>query len=164
MGFRGAVEASVVAAREGAGNMNAGDFRKLVDEDRIVAAIREAEQQTSGEIRVFISNGKIEDAVGAAQTTFVKLGMTKTSERNGVLIFVVPWTRRLAVIGDESIYERCGVEFWQELASEISVLFKSSRFSDGVVQAVHKAGKLLAQHFPREPDDHNELSDDVARD
>ena len=140
------------------------DFVNQLQHHDIVAGIREAEMKTSGEIRVFVSHKKPEDAVAAAQKVFVKLGMTRTRERNGVLIFIAPRARNLAVIGDEGVHKRCGEEFWRGMAEELSGHFKSSRFTQGIVHAVHKAGELLAEHFPHRPDDRNELPDRVASD
>jgi len=140
------------------------DFVNQLRHDDIVAAIRAAEQKTSGEIRVFISRKKPEDAVAAAQKVFMKLGMTRTRERNGVLVFVAPRARKLAVIGDEGVHKRCGEEFWRQMAEEMSGHFKASRFTEGIVHVVRKAGELLAEHFPRRPDDRNELPDRVASD
>ncbi len=144
--------------------MKAKEFLKQLRHDDIVAAIREAERKTSGEIRVFVSHKNIADPIEAAQAAFVTMGMTKTGERNGVLIFVAPKTHKFAVVGDEGIHKRCGAEFWQAMAAEMSGSFKKSEFTQGVVHGVHRAGELLAQHFPRRPDDRNELPDRVAHD
>lgn len=144
--------------------MKTSEFRKRLHDDQIAAAIREAEKKTSGEIRVFVSQKKIDDAVAAAQSAFVGLGMAKTRERNGVLIFVAPLARKFAVIGDEGVHKRCGDEFWRQMADEMSGHFKSSQFNEGIVHAVRKAGELLAQHFPRRPDDRNELPNRVEHD
>jgi len=140
------------------------EFLQQLRHDDIVAAIRDAEKKTSGEIRVFISRKNVDDAVAAAQTQFEKLGMTRTRLRNGVLIFVAPRTRKFAVIGDTSVHEKCGDAFWQALAAEMSSHFKKLEFSAGIVHAVHKAGELLAAHFPRQSDDENELPDQVEHD
>jgi uncharacterized membrane protein len=144
--------------------MKTDEFRKHLHDDQIVAAIRDAEMKTSGEIRVFLSHKEVDDAVAAAQVAFVHLGMTKTRERNGVLIFVAPRSHKFAVIGDEGVHKHCGDEFWRQMADEMSGQFKSSEFTQGIVHAVRKAGDLLAQHFPRQPDDRNELPDRVEHD
>ncbi len=140
------------------------EFLKQLRHDDIVAAIREAEKKTSGEIRVFISRKKNDDAVATAQAAFVRLGMTKTHHRNGVLIYVAPRARKFAVIGDEAVHKRCGDEFWQSLAAEMSGHFKKSEFTQAILHGVHKAGELLAQHFPRRPEDRNVLPDGIAHD
>jgi uncharacterized membrane protein len=144
--------------------MKTKEFLKQLRHDDIVGAIREAEQKTSGEIRVFISHKNIDDAVAAAQAAFVRLGMTKTRDRNGVLIFVAPCAHKFAVIGDEGVHKRCGDEFWQAMAAEMTGHFKQSEFSQGILHGIRKAGELLAAHFPHRPDDRNELPDSIAHD
>lgn len=139
-------------------------FLNQLQHDEIVAGIRAAEQRTSGEIRVCVSHKTTDDPVAAARKEFVRLGMARTTQRNGVLIFVAPRSHRFAIIGDTAIHERCGDPFWQEVAAEMSGRFKRGEFTAGIVHAVQKAGELLAQHFPRKDDDRNELSDQVVRD
>ncbi|HMP82123.1 MAG TPA: TPM domain-containing protein [Verrucomicrobiota bacterium] len=140
------------------------EFIKQLEDNRIVNAIRDAELKTSGEIRVVISGKNVDDAVAAAQSEFVRLGMGKTQERNGVLVFVAPRARQFAVIGDEGIHKHCGEDFWRGLAAEMTGQFKDGRYTDGLVAVVRKAGELLALHFPRRADDRNELPDRVQRD
>lgn len=144
--------------------MRAREFLSRLSHDQIVAAIREAESKTSGEIRVYISRKEIQNPVATAQAHFVELGMTKTRDRNGVLIFVAPRVHQFAVFGDVGVHSKCGEEFWRQLAAEMSGHFKGSDFTQGIIHAVKKAGELLAQHFPRRPDDANELSDEVMGD
>jgi uncharacterized membrane protein len=139
-------------------------FLSQLDEANLVAAIAEAERKTSGEIRVFLSHRKPEDAVAAAQRAFDQLGMARTRERNGVLIFVAPRVRKFAVIGDAGVHQHCGPEFWTALAAEMSGHFRKAEFTIGIAHGIRKAGELLARHFPRQPDDVNELPDDLAHD
>ena len=65
-------------------------FFSYIRHDQIVAAIRKAEEKTTGEIRVFISRRKVSDPVAAAQRRFVDLEMHRTAGRNTILIFVAP--------------------------------------------------------------------------
>jgi uncharacterized membrane protein len=139
-------------------------FLNQLQHDDIVAAIRDAEKNTSGEIRVFLSRKNVDDAVAAAQKQFEKLGMTKTRHRNGVLIFVAPRARKFAVIGDTAVHQRCGEEFWQALAAEMTGHFQKSEFTAGIVHGIRKAGELLAAHFPPQAGDGNELPDAVEHD
>jgi uncharacterized membrane protein len=118
--------------------------------DTIVGAIREAEQKTSGEIRVLISHKSVEDPVADAQKEFVRLGMASSPEKNGVLIFVAPRTHKFAVIGDAGVHAKCGEVFWQELAKSMTGYFRKSEFTEGIIHGVRKAGELLAEHFPRQ--------------
>jgi uncharacterized membrane protein len=144
--------------------MRARDFISRLEQDKIVHAIQQAEKQTSGEIRVFISRHEVPDPLAAAQEQFHRLAMEKTRERNGVLIFVAPRSRKFAVIGDRGVHERCGEVFWQELAGQMKQLFQEQNFSGGLLHAITRAGRLLGEHFPRRPDDENELPDKIEHD
>ena len=132
-----------------------------LEHDRIVKAIVAAEAKTSGEIRVFIQRGEIDDVVAAARTRFQKLGMTATRERNAVLIFVAPRSQKFAVIGDEGIHQQCGDAFWRQLVEAIGDHFKREEFTSAIVQAIEVAGERLAQHFRRRDGDRNELPNRV---
>jgi uncharacterized membrane protein len=144
--------------------MKAKHFLGRLDHDRVVAAIRAAEQRSRGEIRVHVSRQKVEDPQRAAAAVFEKLGMTATAERNGVLLFVAPASQRFAVVGDRAIHEKCGEGFWKDVASTMEEDFRQGRFTDGIVKGVTKAGDALAAHFPRAGPDRNELSDEVSED
>jgi uncharacterized membrane protein len=139
-------------------------FLNQLDDQKIVTAIRDAEGKTSGEIRVFVSRKEFADPVAAAKEQFTRLGMSKTAQRNGVLIFVVPRSHTFAVIGDEAVHAQCGDAFWCELAEQMSTRFRNADFTGGIIHAIQKAGELLGKHFPRAADDINELSDTVERD
>jgi uncharacterized membrane protein len=146
--------------------MQTNTFLHALDNDRIVAAILDAEARSRGEIRVHVSNQEAPEVEAAARAQFEKLDMTKTDLRNGVLIYVAPRSQKFAVIGDKGIHERCGPDFWTGIAAAMEADFRAGRFTDGIVKGVHEAGAALARYFPREgpATDANELPDDVTRD
>ena len=139
-------------------------FVSQLRHDDIIAAIRAAEQKTSGEIRVVVSHKNVADPVSAAQAQFERLRMTRTRHRNGVLIFIAPRARKFAIIGDTGVHEKCGDAFWRAVASEISAHFAKSDFTAGIVHGIHKSGELLTAHFPPQPGDTNELPDEIEED
>jgi len=142
--------------------MRTKEFLSKVEHDRIVAAIRDAEAKTSGEIRVFVQRGKLNaHPLVAGQKKFHRLRMHTTRERNAVLIFVAPRVHKFAVIGDRAIHEKCGDEFWQRIVEGMRRHFQNERFSDAMVEAVNEIGNVLARDFPKTPEDINELPDDV---
>lgn len=145
--------------------MQLKSFLSQVDQDRIVAAIREAEARSRGEIRVHASSRAVEDVQREASLQFEKLGMTATRERSGVLIYVAPQSQRFAIVGDSGIHQNCGPEFWKLIAAAMEHDFREGRFSDGLVKGIAQAGDALAAHFPRDArPDVNELSDHVSED
>ena len=129
--------------------MHPRTFSKQLHHENIVAAIREVEQKTSGEIRVLVSPKHVDDPVAAAQKEFLRLGMDKSPHRNGVLIFVAPRAHKFAVIGDKAVHEKCGDTFWRQLADAMTGYFRKSEFTEGIIHGVKKAGELLAEHFPK---------------
>lgn len=152
---------SAAAAREEDGNMKTDHFIQQLDHPRIEAAIAAAEAKTSGEIRVVVHRRKIDDAVPFAQAEFLRLGMDKTRERNAVLLFVAPASQAFAIIGDAGVHQKCGQAFWSELAAALQAGFRRADYTGALVEGIERAGALLAEHFPRRPDDTNELPDQV---
>ena len=146
--------------------MQTRSFLDTLDHERIVKAIQDVEARSRGEVRVHVSGQAVEDAEAAAARQFEKLGMTRTAERNGALIYVAPASQAFAVIGDRGIHERCGAELWKEIAAAMEDDFRSGRYTDGIVKGVARLGDALAAHFPREEGkaDANELSDEVSED
>ena len=147
--------------------MQHNEFIDKLDDARIVEAISAAEAKSSGEIRVFVSRqrpGAENETIELAQRTFERLGMTKTRHRNGVLLFFAPSAQQFAVIGDAGIHEKCGETFWKEVAQIMGGLLKEGDFTSAILQGVQETGRLLAQHFPRDSDDRNELPNAVERD
>jgi uncharacterized membrane protein len=139
-------------------------FFSAFDSDRIVQAIAGAERRTSGEIRVHVTKHSPKDLEARAERRFHLLGMTKTAERNGVLIYIAPKARRFRILGDQAIHEKAGDEFWSQVAAAMQEHFRRGEFTEGVVRGVERVGELLAVHFPRGTKDRNELPNEVTED
>ena len=136
-------------------------FLSALDHTRIESAIAAAERLTSGELRVVIHPTKTDDPLAAAAKEFARLEMHLTRERNAILLLVAPRSRTFAFYGDTGIHEKCGPAFWQALADTLAADFHREAYTEGIEAALVKAGELLARHFPRRPDDRNELADHV---
>jgi uncharacterized membrane protein len=135
---------------------------RAIDGQRIEEAIRQAEQRTSGEIRVSVSRFFWGDVERVAERAFDRLGMWNTRERNGVLFFLVPARRRFAVVGDEGIHAKVGQEFWERVAAAVSQHLRAGDFTLGLVAGVEAVGDELARYFPFDPaTDTNELPNQV---
>ncbi len=142
--------------------MTQKEFLAKLDQPRIVAAIQEAERQTSGEIRVHVQP-KVRggDIRTVAERTFERLGMTKTALRNGVLLFIATEEQRFVILGDKGIHEKVPAGFWDEIAAKLTIRFKNEELTEGIAEAIGAAGVHLAQYFPRAADDVNELPDTI---
>ncbi len=132
------------------------------DKNEIKKAIAKAEKMTSGEIRVHLQKKCIGNILNQSEKVFVKLGMHKTKEKNGVLIFIALDSRRFAIIGDKGIHERVGAGFWDEVKDKMATLFSEGALKEGIITGIMDAGEKLKKYFPGKSDDKNELSDDLS--
>lgn len=129
---------------------------------QIVAAIKEAEKNTSGEIRVHIEKKCKEDVLDHAAFMFDALNMQKTNQRNGVLIYLAVEDRQLAILGDAGINQKVSVDFWESTKDLMISHFKQGNFTEGLSQGILLAGEQLKKHFPFQKEDKNELNDDIS--
>lgn len=141
---------------------SAKNFLSAIEEKLVLEAIANAEMETSGEIRVHLENFCLLDPVAAARKIFLKLGMQDTKERNGVLIYLATYSRKIAIIGDAGIHERLGTEFWDQMVQKMISNLRTDHKADGLAACINECGNQLKHYFPRLEDDTNELSNDIS--
>ena len=141
--------------------MAASSFLSTEEKQEIASAIHDAEQNTIGEIRVFIEKKCKEDAVQRALKVFNKLKMYQTRGHTGVLIYVAHDDHKLAILGDEGIHSIVPENFWDDAKNLMVQFFKEGKFADGLKQAISRCGEHLKKHFPLKGKNPNELSDEV---
>lgn len=142
--------------------MNAVNFFSKEEKEIIKAAVKEAELNTSGEIRVHIDNLCKEDVLDRAAWWFAKLEMHKTEQRNGVLFYLAVKDHKFAILGDAGINAVTPENFWDTIKEHMLSQFKEGAFAMGLQEGILKAGQALKEHFPYQDDDVNELSDDIS--
>ena len=130
----------------------------------IVLAIENAEQRTSGEVRIFIeSHCSYVDPVRRAKEVFQELKMYQTEARNGVLVYIAMKDKQLAVFGDEGIHAKVGNTFWNAEVHKMLTNFNKSNYTTGIVEIIHSIGEALVANFPfNKQNDQNELSNDIV--
>lgn len=139
------------------------DFLTQAEEQEIVKAILEAEKDTSGEIRVHIEAHTRENHYERAKEVFHLLKMDNTKEGNGVLIYVAVHDRKFVICGDKGINDIVPENFWNSTKDIIESHFKNGHFKQGLVAGILEAGKELKSHFPWNPNDTNELSNEISK-
>jgi uncharacterized membrane protein len=144
--------------------MSARKFFSEGDQEKIMGAIKKAEHQTSGEIRVHIEDACKGEVLDAAAQWFSRLKMHKTKLRNGVLVYLAVEDRKLAIIGDRGINAVVPPDFWDKASALMLAHFSEGRFTDGLVDGILLAGEQLKAHFPYQNDDKNELPDTISFD
>jgi uncharacterized membrane protein len=144
--------------------MKASEFFTKDQQAQILAAVKEAENETSGEIRVHIETSCHEDVLDRAAWIFKKLGMHSTAERNGVLFYLAVDDRKFAVLGDAGINSKVPPGFWDDVKVLLQNNFREGKFTEGLSEGIILAGTHLKKHFPHKKDDLNELSDEISFD
>jgi uncharacterized membrane protein len=141
-------------------------FLPEADLHAIARFIGEQERTTSGQIRVSIRQRRARKERGLSieelsRKEFHALGMTRTSERTGVLIFLLLEEKKFHILADESIHKKVEEGTWQSIAHEMAGHFSEKRFREGILHGIRAVAAELSKHFPRKPGDKNELPNTV---
>lgn len=142
--------------------MKVADYFSDQEKGCITEAIKNAELNTSGEIRVHIESRCKENVMDHAAWVFDMLEMHKTKERNGVLFYLAVKDRKFAIIGDAGINGKVQGDFWNDIKDAMLAHFRDGDFALGLAEGINIAGKKLSEQFPYMDDDVNELSDDIS--
>ncbi len=129
----------------------------------LIEAIKEAEMQTSGEIRLHVETEcNHVSAIERAKELFTQLKMSNTKDRNGILFYVAYNSRKFAIWGDQGIHDKVHQEFWDIVRNEAINSFKEGRIVEGLVSSILKCGTELKRYFPYQKDDTNELPNTIS--
>lgn len=139
------------------------DFLTQKEEQEIVEAIRLAEKNTSGEIRVHLEKTTELDPYDRALEVFHDLKMDETQLKNGVLIYVAIEDRTFVICGDQGINDIVGHDFWDCTKDIMVAHFKNGNFKQGLIDGIARAGEQLKKHFPYQEGDVNELSNEISK-
>ncbi|MDA0178449.1 TPM domain-containing protein [Mesoflavibacter profundi] len=138
-------------------------FLTTIEEQEIVEAIRIAEKNTSGEIRVHLENTCNTPIELRALEVFSLLKMNNTKQRNGVLIYVAVLDHKFCIYGDLGINKVVPNNFWDDTKNTIQNHFKKGHFKQGLVDGILQAGQELKVHFPSQSDNPNQLSNTISK-
>jgi uncharacterized membrane protein len=142
--------------------MPAREFLTEEDEQKIVQAIADAEEFTTGEIRIHLEAKCKKDPVERAKEIFAELDMHETEARNGVILYIATKDRKVAIFGDEGISQQVGDNFWQDEIDKLISEFKQGNFEQGIESVVGDIGEKLKQYFPSDGADPNELDNEIT--
>jgi uncharacterized membrane protein len=132
------------------------------EKEKIIQAVKTAETDTSGEIRIHIENKCKGEVLDRAAYLFDKLRMQKTAKRNGVLFYLGVQDKKFAILGDVGINAVTPDDFWNNIKEAMLDYFQKGEFANGLEVGILMTGKVLKEHFPYMEDDKNELSDEIS--
>lgn len=139
------------------------DFLTSTEQDQVVEAIKKAELNTSGEIRVHFENSLKSSCMDRAKEVFSYLNMQKTKNRNGVLFFVAVHDKSFTILGDSGIDKVVPNDFWENVKNMVVSDFSKGNRVEGLVNGILEAGQKLKQYFPFQLDDTNELTNEISK-
>ena len=131
------------------------------EEARLMDAIREVEAHTSAEIRICITHKRIWWQERYAWKLFDLAGMRKTRNRNATLIVMMPRVKKIVVIGDTGLNAVLAQGYWQETIEAMIHSMQSDGPLSALLTGLQRIGDTLAEHWPRELDNPNELEDEL---
>lgn len=139
----------------------------LEDLTTVANTITEAEKKTSGEIRISLREKrhrkeKKMNLFSLAHQEFHKLGMEKTHDHTGILLYFLFEDRGFQILADKGIYAKIPQTTWDKIAEDISLHLKQGNFCKGICHGIEECSKLLSREFPIKPDDINEIPNDVS--
>lgn len=142
--------------------MPAREFLTEEEEQRIVKSITDAEEFTTGEIRVHIEFKCKKDPLERATEVFQELDMHETDARNGVILYIATKDRKVAIFGDEGISSQVEDDFWQDEIDKLIAEFKQGNFEQGIESVVGDIGEKLKRFYPSDGTDPNELDNEIT--
>ena len=132
------------------------------EDRRIVEAIKTAELNTSGEIKVHIDNHCKGDVEERSIVVFNKLKLNETKSRNGVLVYLAIKDHKFAILGDEGINQVVEANFWNDVKDLMAAKFREGLFAEGLEEGILRCGEKLKTYFPYQNDSINEISDEIS--
>jgi putative membrane protein len=108
--------------------------------------------------RLLVAKSRIAEAVHTlALASFTQHGLHYTRDHTGILILVSLLEHRVEVLADRGINAKVEAGTWQEIVTILTNGLKSKQAADAYCRAIARCGEILAAHFPRQPDDKDEL-------
>ena len=139
------------------------NFLTKEEEQEIVEAIRVAEKETSGEIRVHIEKTTSKVPYDRALEVFNSLNMHETELQNGVLIYMAVADKQFVICGDKGINDVVPVDFWESTKKIMATQFKTGNYKQALIEGILKAGEQLQKYFPYQENDANELLNEISK-
>lgn len=139
------------------------DFFTVSQKKAIEDAVRQAELNTSGEVRVHIERKCKGDVLDRATEVFALLKMHKTQQRNGVLFYLSIEDHQFAILGDAGINAMVPENFWETIKGMMLEEFQQGNVSIGLIRGIRMTGDMLKKFYPyKRNEDVNELSDELS--
>ena len=113
--------------------------------------------------RWFINQKHLDEATRKkAENAFLQEEVFNTRHRTGIMIFVSFFEREVIVMADRGISKVVDQKEWDKMVRGIVEHIRKGKITEGIEAAIKRCGEvLLEKGFRQDPDDVNELRDDL---
>ncbi|MES3038518.1 MAG: TPM domain-containing protein [Bdellovibrionota bacterium] len=109
--------------------------------------------------RVFVPNhDELRCVEQRAELEFHRQNVRHTHGETGILIFISVMERKAVVLADKAVAELCPRDTWEKMVADLLQNLKAGKWSEGLEKSIHHAGEILAEKFPLQSNDKNELT------
>ena len=84
---------------------------------------------------------------------------SRTHGRTGVLLYLSMREHRAEIVADATIASQVPAEVWGEAMADMLGEIREGRVAEGLAAGIRDVGVVLAERFPRDAEDTNELPD-----
>ena len=84
---------------------------------------------------------------------------SRTHGRTGVLLYLSMREHRAEIVADATIASQVPAEVWGEAMADMLGEIREGRVAEGLAAGIRDVGLVLAERFPRDAEDTNELPD-----
>ncbi|MEX5217537.1 MAG: TPM domain-containing protein [Nitrospiraceae bacterium] len=114
-------------------------------------------------IRLFTSADRMRHKVKLrAERAFAQHDLSRTRDRNGLLIMISLLEHQVYVLADQPLFEQAPAGLWDQIVAEVVKPVKSGDVIGGLCRGIERAGIVMAQYCPPRPGDNpNELPDEL---
>ncbi|MEC7400153.1 MAG: TPM domain-containing protein [Pseudomonadota bacterium] len=84
---------------------------------------------------------------------------SRTHGRTGVLLYLSMREHRAEIVADATIASQVPAEVWGEAMADMLGELREGRVAEGLAAGIRDVGVVLAERFPRDAEDTNELPD-----
>ncbi len=110
----------------------------------------------------FMTKKEMEEEVDrAAAAAFQQNRLRNTQDSTGILIYISLYEHQVRVLGDDGISAKIVHADWNHICDTIINAFKEKQYTEGIVEGITLSGKLLAEHFPIQAGDKDELANEL---
>lgn len=114
-----------------------------------------------GPLRILLTAPHVKKAaVHARAIDLFRVGTERrTAGRTGILIYLSMTEHRAEIVADAAITAKVSGKVWGDAMLALITHLRAGQPGEGMAEAVRQVGVVLAEHFPKSSNDHNELPD-----